>query len=230
MTARVRRNVYNLPAGDQTLDHYRQAVGALWDDPLTNPTSWRFMGSVHGNPGFVPPTGLNGFWDRCQHQTWFFLPWHRAYLAAFEAVVAKKVEELTGETDWALPYWDYSESLAANPEARHLPPAFRSATLQDGSPNALFATRAIGPDGQVPLSDADISLSALNETEFTPASGIGGGFGGPETGFSHFGSQNGRLESVPHNAVHVRIGGWMSNPNTAAFDPIFWLHHCNIES
>src|SRR5262249_10583309 len=48
------------------------------------------------------------------------------------------------------------------------------------------------------------------------------------------------VESVPHNAVHVDVGGewtkagktldgWMIDPDTAALDPIFWLHHANID-
>lgn len=35
-----------------------------------------------------------------------------------------------------------------------------------------------------------------------------------------------------HNLCHINIGGilgTMSNISTAAFDPIFWLHHCNID-
>lgn len=37
---------------------------------------------------------------------------------------------------------------------------------------------------------------------------------------------------APHGNCHVTvggIGGSMSNIHTAAFDPIFWLHHCNID-
>jgi hypothetical protein len=37
------------------------------------------------------------------------------------------------------------------------------------------------------------------------------------------------LEAQPHNTVHVKVGGWMLGPNTAAQDPIFWLHHANID-
>jgi tyrosinase len=35
----------------------------------------------------------------------------------------------------------------------------------------------------------------------------------------------------PHDIIHVVVGGsgWMSDPNFAARDPIFWLHHCNID-
>ena len=37
---------------------------------------------------------------------------------------------------------------------------------------------------------------------------------------------------TPHGTCHITtggIGGSMSNIHTAAFDPIFWLHHCNID-
>ncbi len=64
------------------------------------------------------------------------------------------------------------------------------------------------------------------------------GFGGRKTGFSHDGELSGNLESNPHNQVHVDVGGintdqtvWglMSDPGLAALDPIFYLHHSNID-
>ena len=233
MTHRIRKSVYDLPVGDDTLDWYRQAVALMQSRGLDDPTSWWWIGAVHGRhlpPRFpAAPAGAAPFWDQCQHQTWFFLPWHRGYLAAFEATVAKAVADLGGPSDWALPYWNYSQSLVANPDARRLPAAFRDQTLPDGSPNALFAPRAMAADGSVNLRDVDVALGALNQGVFTPTSGVSVGFGGPKTGFSHFGSANGELERFPHNAVHGRISGWMGHPNTAAFDPIFWLHHCNID-
>lgn len=36
------------------------------------------------------------------------------------------------------------------------------------------------------------------------------------------------LEWGPHNPVHNIIGGYMSGMD-ASMDPIFWLHHCNID-
>ena len=45
----------------------------------------------------------------------------------------------------------------------------------------------------------------------------------------HFSSFTGLLEAQPHNTVHVKVGGWMGDPNTAAQHPIFWLHHANID-
>jgi tyrosinase len=37
------------------------------------------------------------------------------------------------------------------------------------------------------------------------------------------------LEGAPHGAVHVGVGGWMGSVPTAAQDPIFYLHHCNMD-
>lgn len=36
------------------------------------------------------------------------------------------------------------------------------------------------------------------------------------------------LEDI-HNLVHVQIGGDMADVFRAAFDPVFWLHHCNVD-
>ncbi|KAI3547653.1 hypothetical protein CSPX01_03656 [Colletotrichum filicis] len=49
-------------------------------------------------------------------------------------------------------------------------------------------------------------------------------FGSPCTRFNNWGS----IEDV-HNAVHGYIEGYMGDVNIAAFDPIFWLHHANID-
>jgi tyrosinase len=39
---------------------------------------------------------------------------------------------------------------------------------------------------------------------------------------------------TPHGDIHMavggaRVGGWMTSFDTAALDPIFWLHHANID-
>ncbi len=48
----------------------------------------------------------------------------------------------------------------------------------------------------------------------------------------HLGQPHGALERQVHDAVHGLIGGstgLMVRPETAAQDPIFWLHHANID-
>src|SRR5215210_5054408 len=37
------------------------------------------------------------------------------------------------------------------------------------------------------------------------------------------------LEGIVHNAVHVWVGGSMGSVPTATADPLFWMHHANID-
>jgi tyrosinase len=259
--ARVRRDVWSLGAGwNDTLLWYARAVRTLQSRATTDPTSWWFLAAMHGmHPvvwqqfGVIQPTTplptlvvQRRFWNQCQHQSWYFLPWHRGYLAAFEAIIRDAVVTAGGPDDWALPYWNYSD--ATRPNARTMPDAFDLATLPDGSDNPLRITRRFG-NGTTPiqLDPTDVSLAALQDDAFPGGdSDIPPGFGGPETLFHHgpeSDTTNGGLESLPHNVIHGAIGGvtpggdpndWrnlglMSMPITAALDPIFWLHHSNID-
>ena len=226
-----RRNVYNLPAGDKTLEWYGKAVIAMRQKPTSDPRSWNFQAAMHGfNPNLplwqgaapLPPRTIQTrFWNQCQHGSWFFLPWHRMYLAYFEDIVAKTIVDLGGPADWALPFWDYSD--ASNPAARKMPPAF---TTPANATNGLFMPGR--NPGQIP--PRFVVLDALNVLPYTGNGRTSPlGFGGPETSFSHGGGIHGELENVPHDVIHVAIGGAMGDPRTAALDPIFWLHHCNID-
>jgi tyrosinase len=101
-----------------------------------------------------------------------------------------------------------------------------------------------GDPSGIPDSDVDLS-GCLMESFFSPDTDTTSGdlgFGGPATGFNHDGQvfATNSVESTPHNAIHVDVGGewvqggvtmdgWMINPDTAALDPIFWLHHANID-
>jgi tyrosinase len=67
---------------------------------------------------------------------------------------------------------------------------------------------------------------------FASATGSGQSFGGQTLPApSHFNGPHGLLEAQPHDVIHVVVGGngWMRDPNLAARDPIFWLHHANID-
>ncbi len=228
---RERKDVYKLPAGDKTLEWYSKAVLEMKKRPTTDPTSWNYQGAIHGfdatNPfwnGAAPlpsPQEQLDFWKQCQHGSWYFLPWHRMYLAYFEQIVAKVIVDLGGPADWALPYWNYSDN--SNPNARVIPPAFTN-------PNNVTNGLWIAGRQSNTIPARYVTLGALNTIPFT-GDGIQSplGFGGPKTSFSHSGRTHGELESLPHDMVHVAIGGAMGNPRTAALDPIFWLHHANID-
>lgn len=221
---RTRHNIASLTVGSTadaetqdwhpTLDTYARGVALMRELPETDPRSWQWAANTHGIPQGTQPRPA---WGQCAHQSLAFLPWHRAYLAWFEGTI----RSLTGDDEWGLPYWDYSNP--GNPDAAFVPAEFRVPTRTvNGATvaNPLFdQDRSVGP---VPTHHADI-VAALTERRY-----VGGypdvGFGGADRD-----RRFGDVESGPHNFVHMDLGGLMDSPATAAQDPIFWLHHTNID-
>ena len=239
--SRIRKDAVKLDRWDPILLWYARGVAVMRARPLNDPTSWRYQAAIHdyirqidplATPGDVLPSTAEQqrFWRQCQHSTWFFLPWHRMYLSCFERIVAAAVVSLGGPDDWALPYWNYSPDEA---DARRIPRAFRDAQTPDGVPNPLRVTnRNPGVNnGGVVADDDEVDIEVcLSEPSFVARSTGGNpGFGGPRTLFNHGGGSVGFLEQTPHGDVHVAVGGWMGRFNTAGLDPLFWLHHANID-
>lgn len=235
--ARVRRDIWSLE-GEQTWHPitraYALAIAEMQTRDASDPTSWEYQAQIHGMPDGGQPDRFRG---QCQHNTWFFLPWHRLYLHWFEQTVLAAVRahpDIDDDTKaaWALPYWNYSPGG----QRATLPEAFRQEEHPD-DPNRLnplfVANRnAFVNDGEELDPLATSAAAALAETVFSlprPA----GGFGGAATGFNHFNQDPnffpGMLEQTPHNDVHSEVGGDMAGFDTAGLDPVFWMHHANID-
>lgn len=241
-TVLERRDVWDLTRENEwheVIEWYARGVGALQAiTDLSDPRGWISLASIHGT--FMPrnqwPSGIGDRdWNACQHRGWFFLPWHRMYLHHFEKIVREAVVAAGGPSDWALPFWDYDPS---DPETLVLPPAFRATTMPSGDPNPLFVQRrASAINGGSPLPAGDVGTTGWPDV-FTADSVATPTFGGPKTGWTHNGPAFGALELEPHGLVHVDVGGTDGNPNTGGFmsffelagrDPIFWLHHANVD-
>ncbi|HSA83051.1 MAG TPA: tyrosinase family protein, partial [Geminicoccaceae bacterium] len=226
----VRRNIYALtpdPAGN---DHpivaaYKAGVAAMRARPTDDPTGWIFQASIHGAMTADPA------WNQCQHGSFFFLSWHRMYLYFFERIL----RDAAGAPEFVLPYWNYSDdpTQAALPEPFRLP--------ADPATNPLFVAQ------RHPLVNQGVSLpeditsyaDAFALANFSPTATQLVSFGGTvvsgpimDTG------THSALENQPHDIIHVVVGGHpllgtaaglMTDPRTAAQDPIFWLHHGNID-
>jgi tyrosinase len=245
---RVRRNVAKLTRQEdwpETLVAYERAVGLMRAaDPGPGrpsvPTGWRYQAAIHGLQG---PDGRadtsDPLWSTCQHGSWFFLPWHRMYLAAFEQIVQHHL----GDGAWSLPYW-YSID-PDRPRRAILPAAFR----EDRPDNNLFTTersrranRGRPFFGVLPFEQLSSGLGdALAAGRYATADGLATFGGGKRARPAFSGEEQGLLEGTPHGAVHVLVGsdldrsgtitrsGWMASFFTAALDPIFWLHHANLD-
>ncbi|WP_321839529.1 tyrosinase family protein [Paraburkholderia bannensis] len=234
---------------------YVNTANPWYPSPPSFP-GWGYISSPPQVPTQPLPVAAtqDRFWNQCQHGSWYFLPWHRGYLMALEAQLRADIVSLGGPANWALPYWNYfGGEQGADAE---MPPAFAQQNLPDGSANPLFVTMRYGPDGDgdiyVPTdlwaenhgpddnwTRGEVTAACQNNTVYTGSNQATPlpGYGGPESGFSHDGGPHGNMESDPHDLVHVYTGGTITNtnyglmadPGTAALDPIFYLHHCNID-
>lgn len=84
-------------------------------------------------------------------------------------------------------------------------------------------------------------IGALNAQLFSSADGLASFVSGERSTPSFNGNETGLLEDTPHGGVHMLVGndydsqgnpvrrGWIGSFVTAALDPVFWLHHANID-
>lgn len=190
----VRRDISKLSPTDPIIQTYQAAVSAMKALPSTDRRNWNQQALIHFN--------------HCPHGNWYFLPWHRAYLLAFEQICRK----LTGNSDFALPYWNWT----ANPS---VPSVFWGAGNPLFDPNRVITATDVADPNFIGPAVVD---SILNEPNFLVfASGQVTGQRDRDT--------YGRLEGTPHNYIH----GWIDGSDMGTFmsplDPVFWTHHNMIE-
>lgn len=215
-TILIRKNIYTWTTNGPEMTAYKKGIAAMKARPADDPTSWFYQAAIHGSVKTPAKTA----WNQCQHQSFFFLSWHRMYLYFFERIL----RDASGDPNFALPYWNYSD-----PDERAIPEAFR---LPANDSNPLYVKNrnsGVNDGFEVPASATEFEAAFEYDNFYSPE-GSPLSFGGQEVGkFTRFGSTNGRIEQEPHNVIHTIIGGWMNDPDEAAQDPIFWLHHANID-
>lgn len=234
---RVRHDARS-PQGVEMLKVYAAAVKKMNDTTQISPgdpRSWLFQWYTHfvnddttkdaeiarlyKDPKDPNRGAAVAMWDTCQAHSDgqvedFFLPWHRCYVFYFEQIIAAVCDR----PEFTLPYWNYSTS---DPPIRGvIPPQFTTEKDPDFGP--LFNNlRNPGVNDGQPIQKGrpgdPLSLSALAQATYSPSGAL--------PGF------NQALDFGLHGAVHVMVGGPnnMGNVPTAARDPIFWMHHCNID-
>jgi hypothetical protein len=201
-TIRKRRNIESLSATE--LQAYEHAIKIVKDRSTANPDDpdgYQFWASYHDNFDESIHSG-------CAHFSEKFFPWHRRYLADFEALLQKTDPPVTSNV--MVPYWDWTRKPTVG---KHFPQAFE----RTASP--LFDIRlGITPP---PWDPADI-LNLIQEPDW-------GIFAGKPDASNGFGTNPGSVESGPHNTLHTDISRHMRNPDTAVQDPIFWSFHAGID-
>ncbi len=222
-------------AGKEMLQVYAGAVAAMQARAAADPSSWTWQWYTHfvdatttkdaelarifgGEPGAL--ASLAGeMWNTCQSHAGQnpnnFLPWHRMYVLFFEAIV----RQVSGRPDFTLPYWNYTSD---DPALRGvLPPEFRL----PGDP--VFGS-LYRPDRK---SAANLGLP-IHAGQPGDAMDIGPAMA--TTAYSSSGGVQGfcrALDSGIHGRIHTLVGTRdnMGRVPYAARDPLFWVHHANID-
>ncbi len=225
------------PDGQRMLKSYAKAVHLMGTTSETSPLSWLFQWYTHAVPddaGKTKDSELNrvfgnspslerqlaqDMWWTCQahldeEDENAFLPWHRMYLFFFERIARK----VSGDASFTLPYWNYS---ARDPQVHGIlpeqfrmndDPLFGALYRDDRNPGV---NTGVAIDAHAPR---DLDLNALRERWYAPRPPAVPGFCAS-------------IDSGLHGNVHVDTGNrrGMGRVPWAANDPIFWLHHCNID-
>jgi hypothetical protein len=133
------------------------------------------------------------------HSDWTFLLWHRGFLYAHELLLQ---HFLGGDKTFRLPVWDWENS----PE---VPWMYNPVPSDTGLSCACPRN-----DGILPVTDACLqgwlqagSFQAFAGNEKCP----------------------GNVVNYVHSDVHGQLSGYMGDPSTAAFDPVFYGHHANVD-
>jgi subtilisin family serine protease/outer membrane protein OmpA-like peptidoglycan-associated protein len=216
--------------GQAMLQRYAEAVRRMKALPESNPLSWTFQWYTHWvrsdrtkaaeiarvfGPSASPARALaERMWESCRAHggfqatdELFFLPWHRMYVYYFERICRSVLQD----DSFTLPYWNYTSGSTRLP-----------APLRDPSSPLFSADRNPGPNQGRPIDEGQapgtVSAQAVLRLRNYAARGSAPGF-------------NESLDQRPHGVVHGLVGNnrGMGTVPWAAQDPVFWLHHCNID-
>ncbi|GHA72498.1 tyrosinase family protein [Cognatilysobacter bugurensis] len=161
----------------------------------------------------------NEVWNTCQSHAGqnpnHFLPWHRIYVHHFEHIV----REVSGRPDFALPYWNYTSLDPAKrgvvPREFRLPNDSLLSSLHRADRTGL-ANAGLPIHRDQPGDPMDVRTAMSRQSYVT------------------VGSVNGFCREVDagiHGRIHVLVGTRMNmgQISYAAQDPLFWVHHANID-
>ena len=202
---------YRLRVGDYNSTHmtsFRNAMKQL--QSIRDNRGYNHIAGFHGRPNWWCWHHQNSHGSDVQAR--LFLPWHRAYLWWLE----QALQDINDTV--ALPWWDWTVQQG-------VPPAYDAAP-SDGAANPLQEFEINFPvarnlpainryTNRSPGSNRFVSLPNYEDVNTTLA-------------ISDWPRFSDQLQ-IFHDNVHGWVGGDMGNTTYAAFDPIFYAHHCMID-
>ena len=233
----VRKNANSVEA-QSDMEAMNKALTIMRENGCTDPMSWYYQGAMHWIPdsigknplceSYSTVADLKEAWDNCTHspsgeEKIHFLVWHRLYIWHFEKLVRK----LSGKKDFALPYWGYTNN---NSSDKMMPAMLRDPrsslyeycrfdSINNGYPISGEIERALDMTKLMTYTDYKSFCLTINAA---PHGAIHDyvGAGNDTTGLLQFNNP------ITNSTTNTGLMGWVP---TAGFDPVFWLHHSNID-
>jgi tyrosinase len=199
-SVRIRRNLLQLDKIElQALNDGFEALLAV-----EGPGGYQQTAGVYGQPGrpYRPTTPQ------------LFLPWHRAYLMAFEQALDRLMPAVT------LAYWDWSDESTIR---RGIPGRLGSVAYSDKDHGVWLNALSRAPIDCIghqyytvrsPGQPADLEPLVQKVREASSC-----------VEFEDFAN---RLEQISR-AFRAWVGGHFNDDDFASYDPIFWFHHANLD-
>ncbi|GAB1598687.1 Hemocyanin A-type, units Ode to Odg,Hemocyanin, beta-C chain unit D,Hemocyanin type 2 unit a,Hemocyanin [Argonauta hians] len=211
----IRKNVDKL--SEEEVLNLQVALRALQDD--TSPTGYQAISAYHGEPADCKaPDGSTVVC--CLHGMPTFPLWHRLYIVQFEQVMTGHGATL------GVPYWDWTQPIEHLPElVSH--PLFMDPSSDKAKKNVFFS-------GDIAFENK-VTARAVDARLFSAAHG-GDNFLLDAVLLALEQEDYCRFEvqfEVAHNPIHYLVGGRfthsMSSLEYTSYDPLFFLHHSNVE-
>ncbi|KAI8824011.1 uncharacterized protein EV422DRAFT_518599 [Fimicolochytrium jonesii] len=190
-------------------------------------------------PSMIPSTGSRTLYDDLvyihrqfapqTHNGASFLPWHRGMLALFESWMSTKCGWNGG-----LPFWDWTLDSQAPQNSVLLTNRWFGSNGNPNQQNCIYNGQFVGTRTVFTNPGTSNCIHRWFNVNNRPTSG-------PslynsvavqtllQNSRSSYASFRNNFESQPHNLLHTSMGGDMFVVAISPNDPLFYLHHANVD-
>jgi tyrosinase len=219
--------------------------------PENRDLSYYQVAGIHGLPHipwqYPASATVNPDYGYCTHGSALFLTWHRPYVLLLEQLLREEAVAIARNFTGAaatryqaaadnvrLPYWDWASkgtearfpAVLSRTSITVTRPGAGGAATSATIPNPLYAYRFLSPQpSNFGLGATTVRSSSVGSFDF----------GASTRDATYRSFANARYNNYQdtaegiHGGVHINVGEDMAVVDTAGFDPVFWLHHCQVD-